>query len=109
MSDVGRGTRPESPPAPGWYPDPWSATGTGERYFDGKRWGTTERPMGRHTVTPAAEKTRKTQRSDGGAEPPSRRRSVRSIAIVAVVLVGGYWIVAQQGRSGSPRVGPRKP
>jgi hypothetical protein len=29
----------ESPDAPGWYPDPWSATGDGKRYFDGKRWG----------------------------------------------------------------------
>ena len=35
------------PDTPGWYPDPWSATGGGERYFDGKRWGTTERPRGR--------------------------------------------------------------
>src|SRR5690349_19365820 len=39
----------EFPSAPGWYPDPWSATGSGERYFDGKQWGTTERPRARHT------------------------------------------------------------
>jgi hypothetical protein len=36
----------------GWYPDPWSADGKGERYFDGKKWGTAERPLPREaTVT----------------------------------------------------------
>jgi Matrixin/Protein of unknown function (DUF2510) len=40
------------PGKPGWYPDPWSADGRGERYFDGKKWGTTERPLPREaTVT----------------------------------------------------------
>jgi hypothetical protein len=39
------------PREPGWYPDPFSATGDGERYFDGKGWGSTEWPRGRHTVT----------------------------------------------------------
>jgi hypothetical protein len=48
----GHGKKPESPRAPGWYPDPWSATGTGERYFDGKRWGTSERPRARHSPPP---------------------------------------------------------
>jgi Protein of unknown function (DUF2510)/Matrixin len=46
-SMAGKGERPETPREPGWYPDPWSATGEGERYFDGKRWGSTERPRGR--------------------------------------------------------------
>ncbi len=41
---------PESPGAPGWYPDPWSATGDGQRYFDGERWGSSERPLSRHSV-----------------------------------------------------------
>ncbi len=49
MSAPGGGDR-ENPGRPGWYPDPWSTTGTGERYFDGKRWGTSERPLGRNTV-----------------------------------------------------------
>jgi Matrixin/Protein of unknown function (DUF2510) len=40
----------ERPRAPGWYPDPWSATGEGQRYFDGERWGTNEKPLGRHTT-----------------------------------------------------------
>jgi hypothetical protein len=40
------------PAKPGWYPDPWSADGRGERYFDGKKWGTSERPLPREaTVT----------------------------------------------------------
>ena len=42
--------QPEKPSGPGWYPDPWSADGKGERYFDGKHWGSTERPRGRHTT-----------------------------------------------------------
>src|SRR5882724_12118629 len=41
---------PELPRGPGWYPDPWSATGDGERYFDGKRWGTSAKPLGRHST-----------------------------------------------------------
>ena len=44
--------RIEKPDAPGWYPDPWSATGEGERYFDGKRWGTSAKPLARHTKVP---------------------------------------------------------
>jgi hypothetical protein len=40
------------PAKAGWYPDPWSADGRGERYFDGKKWGTSERPLPRDaTVT----------------------------------------------------------
>lgn len=40
------------PSKAGWYPDPWSADGSGERYFDGKKWGTSERPFSREaTVT----------------------------------------------------------
>jgi hypothetical protein len=40
------------PAKAGWYPDPWSADGRGERYFDGKKWGTSERPVAREaTVT----------------------------------------------------------
>ncbi len=44
--------RIEKPDAPGWYADPWSATGEGERYFDGKRWGTSAKPLARHTKVP---------------------------------------------------------
>jgi hypothetical protein len=62
------------PSAPGWYPDPWRAEGEGERYFDGKAWGTAERPLGRHTST-----------SDW--ETPSRSASGRFQRIIAPVLV----------------------
>ena len=44
----------ERPRAAGWYPDPWSATGEGERYYDGKKWGSSARPLARHTQTPPA-------------------------------------------------------
>jgi hypothetical protein len=39
------------PREPGWYPDPFSATGDGERYFDGRGGGTPGGPPPRHTVT----------------------------------------------------------
>jgi hypothetical protein len=74
-----------NPKQPGWYPDPWSATGDGERYFDGKRWGTTERPMGRHTVV--------TKEPDG--DEPSRFRRLIVPVVVLVVLVGAYLTVTR--------------
>jgi hypothetical protein len=80
---VGRRDVPETPRAAGWYPDPWSATGEGERYFDGKRWGTNEKPFGRHTTT--------------AVEPARHVRSVsgrlRRLApfLVFVVLVAAVW------------------
>ena len=49
--DAGDTDRPQ---AAGWYPDPWSATGEGERYYDGKNWGSSARPLARHTQTPPA-------------------------------------------------------
>ena len=49
-----KGDDTEQPRAAGWYPDPWSATGEGERYYDGKKWGSSARPLGRHTQTPPA-------------------------------------------------------
>ena len=95
MSDVGRGTQPESPPAPGWYPDPWSATGTGERYFDGKRWGTTERPLGRESAPIEPVRTSPLRARKG------RGRTVVSIAIV-LALVAVVWFL-QRPDGGSDR------
>ncbi len=73
----GRNARPDRPRAPGWYPDPWSATGDGERYFDGERWGSTERPLGRQTTVLVDER-------------PSRRARVRrvhpAVALIALVV-----------------------
>ncbi len=85
------GVIPERPSAPGWYPDPWSATGTGERYFDGERWGTTERPRARHSDLPAVEVS--------SHRIVARRRSFRSFRsfrsltpiLVMVSLVAVVW------------------
>src|SRR5437763_9479857 len=72
--------RDEWPDVPGWYADPWSATGTGERYFDGKRWGTTERPLGRHTAPGSGTKTRnRTHRQQRPAADGGVRRRWRSV------------------------------
>jgi uncharacterized protein DUF2510 len=90
---VGRGdTKPEAPSAPGWYPDPWSATGTGERYFDGKRWGSTERPRGRESVP----------LDPVEPEPPTRSGRGRTFLAVLLVaaLAGVAWFVQQSGGSG---------
>jgi hypothetical protein len=74
-----------NPKEPGWYPDPWSATGDGERYFDGKRWGTSERPMGRHTVVT----------KEPANDEPSRLRRLVVPVVVLVVLVGAYLTVSR--------------
>src|SRR5262249_15852346 len=51
------------PAKPGWYPDPWSADGKGERYFDGQKWGTSERPLAREaTVTQIGSQRARRQR-----------------------------------------------
>ena len=76
------------PDAPGWYPDPWSATGGGERYFDGKRWGTNERPRGsslheRHHHEAAAGAWRQ---GVGGPVPhPDHPAPDRRVAVGSVV------------------------
>jgi len=82
---AGRGREGEHPTEPGWYPDPWSATGDGERYFDGKRWGTSEKPLGRHTVATLEARPPK---------PDRLRRVVLPITIL-VVLVAAVWGVTQ--------------
>src|SRR3954469_16423234 len=74
------------PDVPGWYPDPWSATGTGERYWDGTRWLTTERPRGRGNSGTVVDLDQRRRRS-------SRRRSwlwaAFGIVVVGAVLVFG--------------------
>ena len=79
---VGGDRRDEDPVAPGWYPDPWSATGDGERYFDGTRWGTTEKPLGRHTVV--------TQEPGEAPKAEPHRRVVLPVVIL-VLLVAATW------------------
>jgi len=89
------GAKPDDPSAPGWYPDPWSADGKGERYFDGKRWGSTERPRGRHTVVMVDERRPSTPTA-------SRSRAVVSIAVLVAVVVG--FVVVQRVTGGSDDV-----
>jgi hypothetical protein len=96
------------PDAPGWYPDPWSATGDGERYFDGKHWGTTEKPLARHTRT--TDETRSPGRGwrggSGGGSGSARgwRRFLRPVAILVVLLIATGVVAALQ--YGAPDDGP---
>ena len=78
----GRGGDDEAqhPREAGWYPDPWSADGKGERYFDGKKWGTSERPLARAaTVTSLA--PRRARARNG------LRKYGALLAFIAAVLV----------------------
>ncbi|MDQ1436324.1 MAG: hypothetical protein QOF59_3140 [Actinomycetota bacterium] len=84
LGRVGKRDVPEPPRAAGWYPDPWSATGEGERYFDGKKWGTNEKPFGRHT-TAGIEPSRRAARSVAG-----RARNLAPF-LAFVVLVAAVW------------------
>jgi hypothetical protein len=70
------------PSAAGWYPDPWSATGSGERYFDGKQWGSTERPLARHATQPVDLRSR--------ARRPRRGR-VLLVVLVVAAIGGAAW------------------
>jgi hypothetical protein len=95
----GRGAKPEQPDAPGWYPDPWSATGEGERYFDGKRWGTTERPRAGHSVAePAAARV----------ATRSRFRNARTWIIVVLIVGAGIAVTRFQSSGGSDGPSPRQ-
>jgi matrixin/uncharacterized protein DUF2510 len=86
---------PELPRGPGWYPDPWSATGDGERYFDGKRWGTSAKPLGRHSTV--AVETSKVRRTRSGL----RRSAVPLLFFVG--LVAAVLAVQHLHHSGSTR------
>jgi hypothetical protein len=85
----------DKPREPGWYPDPFSATGTGERYFDGERWGSSLTPLAGHTPKPKKEKG---QRSRGRASvdvderPPvgGARRVVLPLLVLALLAAGFY-------------------
>ena len=115
----GRGNNDDDKPrAPGWYPDPWSATGTGERYFDGKKWGTSERPVGRgaETVVGIGEgKRARKRRKKRDAAKSARSKSGRSRTVITIVvfvaLVAGVWALQQRGSSRNAAVttDPRPP
>jgi hypothetical protein len=83
-----------NPGRPGWYPDPWSADGKGERYFDGKKWGTSERPLPREaTVTQL--------RSRGAARKRLRPYVPVLIFVAAVLAVWGIGKLRQGGGHGA--------
>lgn len=88
-------TDPYQPDAPGWYPDPWSATGGGERYFDGKRWGTSERPRGRLSTNVV---TMKPPRARGFKALVARFRIPIILFLIAAVAVG-LWMRQESQRS----------
>lgn len=106
----------EHPSEPGWYPDPWSATGTGERYFDGERWGTSDRPLARHTSTVVEEGSSRARRRRSAASTRSRpetdrtspissgssrvRKVVLPVALL-VLLVGATWVLQHSHHSSS--------
>ena len=82
------------PARAGWYPDPWSADGKGERYFDGKKWGTSERPMSREATV-----TKLTSRR-------SARRKLRQLGpvlifVAAVLTVWGIGRLRESGHHGT--------
>jgi hypothetical protein len=97
---MGRGNaESEQPSAPGWYPDPWSATGAGERYFDGDRWRTTERPLEQdttalETVDPLGTDQWYDLVESGGAGSPPQRHRLVNIGIV-VAVVGALWCLVR--------------
>jgi hypothetical protein len=101
---AGKGATPDAPREPGWYPDPFSATGEGERYYDGKRWGSTERPRGRHSAPEPRAVTRLPTRT--------RRRLHRARPLIGLLVLVALAVAIVQlrpdsgsdsGSSGSPQ------
>jgi hypothetical protein len=98
----------QPPREPGWYPDPWSATGTGERYFDGKKWGTSERPLARHTAVDIDLGRGTSKRGAGGARRGAGaggargriRRAVRPTLVILGLLSVG-WLLTRFSHNGS--------
>lgn len=94
----GGSNEPPTPLGPGWYPDPWSATGRGERYFDGQRWGTTERPIGREVVVVLGDHMPRRSGTRGSRVRRSRRFRAALPFVALVVAVGVVWGVGRVGR-----------
>jgi hypothetical protein len=106
---------PTKPRDAGWYDDPFSATGTGERYWDGKKWGTNERPLGRHSTGVTTEarvipikgrrrKGRAGKRRLTGPAAPGRNRQIAVFAgFIALVLAASYVLPRFTGGDDDPR------
>src|SRR4051812_12018922 len=114
----------DTPKEPGWYPDPFSATGSGERYWDGTKWGTSERPLGRHSTVlemPTGRDRRKRTkagRNGDSGEPSSNSRRFKIIAGFIVVVVAAAYVVPllsgssdekKETSSTTPTIAPDRP
>jgi len=89
-----KGDDANRPAKAGWYPDPWSADGRGERYFDGKKWGTSERPLAREATV-----TKLTGRR--GARRRMRQLGPVLVFLTAVLAVWGIGQLRESGHHGS--------
>jgi hypothetical protein len=100
-----RDSDPYQPDAPGWYPDPWSATGSGERYFDGKQWGTSERPRAREsTVVVPMRRPRGRGRGPGGVKAFVARHRIPIILVLIGAAAVGLYVLQESRRSGPGNV-----
>lgn len=84
----------DEPSSPGWYPDPFSATGLGERYFDGKRWTTNDRAAG--VVTTLPDRKRRRLRRLRRLRP-ANARSLLAPAIFLVLVLLTWWVQNRPG------------
>jgi hypothetical protein len=99
----------EAPREPGWYADPWSATGTGERYFDGKKWGSTDRPLARHSPVEVDLGRSTFKRGAGSGANTSTvggtrgriRRAVRPMLVILGLLSVGWLLTRFQHNESS--------
>lgn len=97
---VSGGSNQAPPPStPGWYPDPWSATGRGERYFDGDAWGKTDRPIGRElSALDGGKKPSRFRRRRTARTSRPRRGRFRNTAwpfVLLALTVGAVWGAGQ--------------
>jgi hypothetical protein len=100
MAGRGKSEDPEHPSAPGWYPDPWSATGEGERYYDGKKWGTTTKPLARHSkpsavpasVTSISSK-RRSKRTEGVRSSWARFKHTYGPLALLILAIAVVWAI----------------
>lgn len=78
----------DPPSEPGWYPDPFSATGTGERYFDGKKWTSNDRADQVVSELPSRHqrRLRKLRRL-----PSANARSLLAPAVFLVLVLVTWW------------------
>lgn len=87
---------PVGPRDPGWYPDPWSPDGTGERYFDGTAWLPNVKHLGDQSGKRARRKRLRKERRR--ARLDASRNAVPTV-LFAVVLGAIAWVYPRYQRS----------